>query len=659
MTASAPERILQRLDWTVVRRLDGLLQGDYRSLFRGNGVDFADLREYQYGDDIRHIDWNVTARMDTPYVREFLEDREITAWFLLDLSPSVDFGSADSERLKRSVLVDFVTTLSRVLTRHGNRVGAVFYGARVERTIPARGGRVQVLRLINDLATHPRQRSAPFTDLSPLLDAGLRWIKGRSLVFVISDFISAPGWERSLRNLSRRHEVIAVRLYDPREMELPDVGPLLMDDAETGEQLYVDTHDPTFRRRYREAAEARETELRAAFRRAGVDAVSLSTGDDLLESHRPDGRSPKADEGVAMGFIWPPLLLLLLLVPLGVWAYRSRERRRAARAAQFGWGGGAAASAAGAAAGSGTGAAGTPDRASPSTGAARRARWVRRLPAIFTVAGVTILVFSLARPESVIGLPRLEGTVLLAFDVSGSMAATDVAPSRMEAAKAAALAFVAKQPPSVRIGVVVFSDTGFSTQVPGGDRPAVEAAIQRLEPERGTSLAQGIDASLQAIEAANQLDTTDYYSNRSPEPTPEPTPVPAGVFEPAIIVLLTDGENTVNADPLAAAQAAKDRGVRIDTVGIGTPNGATLEIEGFKVHTQLDAAALQSIAERTGGTYYAAADQADLSVIYDDVGSRLVVRSEPFELTPLFAGLGLTLLVIGGLASLRWFGRLP
>jgi uncharacterized protein (DUF58 family) len=160
----------------------------------------------------------------------------------------------------------------------------VFYGARVERTIPARGGRVQVLRLINDLATHPRQRSAPFTDLAPLLEAGLRWIKGRSLVFVISDFISAPGWERSLRNLARRHEVIAVRLYDPREMELPDVGPLLMDDAETGEQLYVDTHDATFRRRYREAADAREVELRAAFRRAGVDAVSLSTGDDLLES---------------------------------------------------------------------------------------------------------------------------------------------------------------------------------------------------------------------------------------------------------------------------------------------------------------------------------------------------------------------------------------
>jgi uncharacterized protein (DUF58 family) len=281
-STSAPERVLQRLDWHVIRRLDGLLQGDYRSLFRGNGVDFADLREYEVGDDVRYIDWNVTARMDTPYIREYVEDREITAWFLLDLSPSVDFGTADTERLKRSVLIDFVTTLARLLTRHGNRVGAVFYGSRVERTIPARGGRIQVLRLVNDLLRQPRLARAPFTDLSPLLEAGQHAIKGRSLVFVISDFISAPGWERPLNLLTQRHEVLAVRLFDRREVELPDVGPLLMEDAETGQQLYVDTHDKQFRRRFRDAADRREATLRDAFRRSGVDAVSLSTDEDLV-----------------------------------------------------------------------------------------------------------------------------------------------------------------------------------------------------------------------------------------------------------------------------------------------------------------------------------------------------------------------------------------
>jgi uncharacterized protein (DUF58 family) len=245
-------------------------------------VDFADLREYQVGDDVRYIPWNVTARMDTPYIRDYVEDREITAWFLLDLSPSVDFGTADAERLKRSVLIDFVTTLARLLTRHGNRVGAVFYGSRVERTIPARGGRIQVLRLVNDLLRQPRLARAPFTDLSPLLEAGQHAIKGRSLVFVISDFISAPGWERPLNLLTQRHEVLAVRLFDRREVELPDVGPLLMEDAETGQQLYVDTHDKQFRRRFRDAADRREATLRDAFRRSGVDAVSLSTDEDLV-----------------------------------------------------------------------------------------------------------------------------------------------------------------------------------------------------------------------------------------------------------------------------------------------------------------------------------------------------------------------------------------
>jgi uncharacterized protein (DUF58 family) len=283
-SASTPERILLRLDWQVIRRLDGLLQGDYRSLFYGYGIDFADLREYQPEDDIRYIDWNVTARMDTPYVRQYVEDREITAWFLLDLSPSMDFGTVQTEAQKRTMLVDLVTTLARLLTRHGNRVGAMFYGSRVERTIPAGGGRVQVLRLVNDLLKQPRLTRTPVTDLSPLLLAGLHAIKKRALVFIISDFISTPGWERPLNLLNRRHEVLAIRLWDPREVELPDVGPIIMEDAETGEQLYVDTHDRKFRQRFQEAAQRREAELNETFKRAGVDVLSLSTDEDLVRA---------------------------------------------------------------------------------------------------------------------------------------------------------------------------------------------------------------------------------------------------------------------------------------------------------------------------------------------------------------------------------------
>ncbi len=282
--ASTPERILQRLDWQVIRRLDGLLQGDYRSLFYGYGVDFADLREYQPEDDIRYIDWNVTARMNTPYVRQYVEDREITAWFLLDLSPSVDFGTVQTQTVKRTVLIDFVTTLARLLTRHGNRVGAMFYGSRIERTIPARGGRIQVLRLVNDLLKQPRLPRAPLTDLTPLLEGGLHAIKKRSLVFLVSDFISAPGWERPLNLLNQRHEVLAIRLWDPREVELPDIGLIVMEDAETGEQLYVDTHDRKFRARFAEAARRREAAMEQAFKHAGVDMLSLSTEDDLVRA---------------------------------------------------------------------------------------------------------------------------------------------------------------------------------------------------------------------------------------------------------------------------------------------------------------------------------------------------------------------------------------
>jgi uncharacterized protein (DUF58 family) len=281
---TTPDRILLRLDWEVIRRLDGLLQGDYRSLFYGYGVDFADLREYQPEDDIRYIDWNVTARMNTPYVRQYVEDREITAWFLLDLSPSMDFGVAHTQNLKRTVLIDFVTTLARLLTRHGNRVGAMFYGSQVERTIPPRGGRTQVLRLVNDLLKQPRLPKAAFTNLTPLLETGLHAIKRRSLIFIISDFISVPGWERPLNLLNRRHEILAIRLWDPREVDLPDVGPIFMEDAETGEQVYVDTGDRGFRRRFREAARRREAALDAMFKYAGVDALSLSTEEDLVRA---------------------------------------------------------------------------------------------------------------------------------------------------------------------------------------------------------------------------------------------------------------------------------------------------------------------------------------------------------------------------------------
>ena len=280
--AQRAERLLRRLEWTVIRRLDGLLQGDYRTLFRGSGLDLADLREYQHHDDVRHIDWNVTARLDAPYVREFTESREIAVWFLLDLSPSIDFGSGDTS--KQSLAHDLVAVLARLLTRQGNRVGAVLYGSQVDAVVPAGRGRRQVLQLMHLLQTRPPRRQTRTTDLGELFRGAQQAMSRRSLVFVVSDFQSVPGWERSLGRLSLRHEVVAVRLVDPLERALPDLGLLTLEDAETGEQIFVDTHDRGFRRRFAEAAQRREEALHDAFAQAGVDVLELSTDGDLVDA---------------------------------------------------------------------------------------------------------------------------------------------------------------------------------------------------------------------------------------------------------------------------------------------------------------------------------------------------------------------------------------
>jgi uncharacterized protein (DUF58 family) len=281
-TSPSAEAVLRRLEWTVIRRLDGLLQGDYRTLLRGSGLDLADLREYQHHDDVRHIDWNVTARSGTPHVRVFTEDREMAAWFLLDLSPSVDFGSG--EQRKRNVSAEFVATLARVLTRHGNRVGGMLYGSGVDAVIPARGGRRHVLHLLHSMQTISPSADDGTTRLRELLDSAAQLIKRRSTIFVVSDFISEPGWERSLALLARRHEVVAVRLLDPMELELPDLGLLTVRDSETGEQLLVDTHDAGFRKRFARIAAQREAELRQGLVKAGVDALELSTDGDLVDA---------------------------------------------------------------------------------------------------------------------------------------------------------------------------------------------------------------------------------------------------------------------------------------------------------------------------------------------------------------------------------------
>lgn len=332
-----------------------------------------------------------------------------------------------------------------------------------------------------------------------------------------------------------------------------------------------------------------------------------------------------------MSFIWPIMFLLLPVLPVFVGLYLllyARRRHAAARYAKMGM--------------------------RQSTGGIKR-----HIPAVFFLLALAILVFALARPKAAISVPRVVGTVILAFDVSGSMAADDLKPTRMEAAKLAAQNFVERQPRTVQIGVVAFSDSGISVQAPTNEKDAVLAAIKRLAPERGTSLGNGMLSALKVIADAANPPSNGYYTNRTPDPTPSPTPVPKGTYSPAMVILLTDGENNENPDPLEVAQLAADRGIRIYTVGVGSVTGTDVKLEGFTVHTQLDEALLKDISDVTDGTYYSADDEEQLLQIYETIGTQLIVKTEETELTSAFAGASIFVMLIGVLLSLLWFGRLP
>jgi Ca-activated chloride channel family protein len=336
-----------------------------------------------------------------------------------------------------------------------------------------------------------------------------------------------------------------------------------------------------------------------------------------------------------MSFIWPSLLLMLFSVPLLVVLYAWLQRRRHSFAVRYG-----------------------------SLGLVHDARGsgigVRRhVPALIFLAGIAILLFSLARPQATMGVPKIEGTVMLTFDVSGSMAAEDLQPTRMEAAKAAAHEFVENQPTGISIGVVVFSDGGISVQPPTDNREETLATIDRLVPRRGTSVGNGILVALNtiAVDAGDPpiLNTSDL----SQDPAVAPVEAPQGWYPSSVIVLFTDGENNQEPDPAMAAEIAADLGVRVYTVGIGTPAGATIEVEGMTVHTSLDEAMLQFIAGETGGMYYNAGDEEQLRRIYGDIEPKLSIKPEEIEMTSIFAGLGMIVFLIGGMLSLLWFGHVP
>lgn len=329
-----------------------------------------------------------------------------------------------------------------------------------------------------------------------------------------------------------------------------------------------------------------------------------------------------------MSFIWPFMLLSLLLVPLLVWLYFRLSQRRRGAAADLG-----------------------PLGMVQNSSGGEIGKH-RHVPPAFFMLGLTLLLIGLARPEMIVNLPRVEGTAILAFDISNSMMADDLEPTRIEAAKAAARTFVENQPSTILIGVVAFSNGGLVVQTPTDDQAAVLATIDRLSPQGGTSLGQGIFTSLNAI--AGEAITIDEDS------------IEEGVrsieiedYSSAVVVLLTDGENTEPPDPLEIAQVAAEAGVRIYPVGIGSPEGSVIEVDGFSILTQLDETTLQQIASLTNGVYHYAEDEESLQEIYQNIDLQLTINEEKMEITSIMAGISMLLFLIAGLLSLFWFGRVP
>jgi Ca-activated chloride channel homolog len=333
-----------------------------------------------------------------------------------------------------------------------------------------------------------------------------------------------------------------------------------------------------------------------------------------------------AAEPTGMIFAWPWMLLALVAVPLVVLWYRRLQRERAERRARL---------------------------ASLGLVAARaeRSGWRRRLPPVLLLLALVVLVAGLARPEATVPQPRREGTVILAFDVSASMAAKDLEPNRIDAAKAAARTFVQKQPSTVRVGVVAFSGSGLVTQEPTTDKATVVAAIDRLTPQGGTDLASGLQTSLSSIVGRPVL------VDSGPVNPLEPRGPDLGYHGSAAVILLSDGENTAGRDPLDVADIASGAGVKVYPIGLGKPEGTVLELDGFQVATRLDEPLLREIATRTDGKYFAATDEQALAQVYDSIALAWTVADEHIELTGLFAAVAGLLLLVGVGLSFVWFGR--
>ena len=609
-----PETLLRALDLTIGRRIEGMLAGDHRSSVLGQGSELAQVRPYVPGDDVRRIEWNVTARTGETHVRVDLAERVLVTWLALDVSASMSFGTA--ERRKADVAEGVALALGHLASRRGNRLGLVAFGDERAQAIPPRAGRAGMLGLLLSLRREPVLEGGGATSLGAALGLVARMAQQRSLVAIVSDFRGPRDWRPPLLQLAGGHDVLAVEIRDPREEALPNVGELRL----------VDPGDrPPAPRRHREREAAR------ALRGSGSRGAAGDREGALLARRRPRraldrGRlaaparaPPPPPRRQTVSFQWPLALLALLAVPLAIFGYVLLERRRHRQAAAFA----------------------TPALVPNLVG--RSPGRLRHLAPALALFALAALAIGLARPHATISVKQEQATVVLAMDTSRSMVATDVPPSRLAVAQQAVRRFLGKLPEDYRVGMVSFAQSAQTVLPATANREAAQAALRNLRTGDGTALGEGI---ARAIQVAQRV------------------PAEEGKKPPASILVLSDGAQTQGVlEPQAAATRAKKLKIPVYTVAFGTDQGVVEVVDdnGFtqRVTVPPDPPTLRKVSQTTGGRFYAAPDAAQLNAVYEELGSRIGSVKKEREITAGFAAGGAFLLLAAGAVSAFLFGRLP
>ena len=576
--------------------VEGLRSGLHHSVFRGQGIEFSEIREYVPGDDIRSIDWKVTARYNHPFVKEFTEERDQTFYFMADISGSGSFGSDVTKQRK---ILELVASLGFAALKNNDRVGLCLFSDRVEKFIPARRGKKHLVGCLNTLIDH-----RPVSDRTDL-GAAARFLANvltrKSSVIILSDFISPP-FMLPLKCLRRRHEVIALRVTDEREREIPDVGHIELEDPETGEQLLVDTSDRAFRERYRALVREAETALARGARETSHPVAGADDGRTV--------RAPPQDllsrDGRQEAIPWPDFMIRPGCTASSsspcsrerTSCSRAEKKKEAIRFSRLAF-------------------------VQSALGDGKKSRRTHLLFAI-ALAAIALLIVGLADPHIPLEQTREGVNVVLVIDDSGSMQAADYQPTRLEAAKSAAGLLIGSLDPKDYAGVVVFESGATTAAYLSPDKDRVREKLSAIAPRSGqTAIGDGL---------ALAIDMAKSIPNQK-----------------NVVILLSDGVNNAGViSPDEAVGFATAAGIQVFTVGMGSDQPVVVGSDwlGNPEYARLDEATLQSIASKTGGKYFRSVDDQTLREIYGSLNQQIVREKEETSIRNLFFAGALVLLCL-------------